>query len=92
MSALKMFDAEQEREKAQQALKKLLVDRVELAPIDVGNKKRTRWFTGELSYGVVLLDVVCLYFISPGFLRGLVFAQAPSGRGGRECGSRRAQS
>ncbi len=73
MSALKMFDAEQEREKARQALKKLVVDRVELAPIDVGNGKRTRRFTGELSYGVVLLDVVCLYVITPGFLPALVF-------------------
>jgi hypothetical protein len=78
--------------RARQALKKLLVGRVELAPIDAGNGKRSYRFTGEVNSGVVLDDMVSLCVITLGFLRALVFPQAPSGRGGRGCGSRRVQS
>jgi hypothetical protein len=78
--------------RANQALKKFLVGRVELAPIDAGNGKQSYRFTGEVSSGVVLHDMVSLCVLAPGFLRALAFPQAPRVRGGRGCGSRRAQS
>jgi hypothetical protein len=40
--------------RARQALKKLLVDRVEFTPIKTGNGKETYAFKGDLSYGAIV--------------------------------------
>ncbi len=52
--------------RARQLLKKLLVDRMAFTPADDRNGKRTYAFTGELSYGAVLREVISLGNISPG--------------------------
>lgn len=44
--------------RARQALKQLLVDRVEFTPGDLGDGRRTYQFQGELAYGAVLREVV----------------------------------
>ncbi len=44
--------------RARQALKKLLVDRVEFAPVDAGGGRRTYAFTGELAYGALLCEAI----------------------------------
>ncbi len=45
---------------ARQALKQILVDRVEFKPVDFGNGQRTYEFRGESAYGAALQGGVYL--------------------------------
>jgi hypothetical protein len=52
--------------RARQVLKKLLKDKLAFRPVDVGKGKRTYAFTGELSYGAVLREIVYLESVPRG--------------------------
>jgi hypothetical protein len=44
--------------RARQLLKKLLADRVEFSPVDAGDGRRAYAFTGQLSYGAAIREII----------------------------------
>ena len=65
--------------RGRQALKKLLVDRVEFTPVESGNGKRVYDFRGELSYGAILQEAVCLRGVPSGIRTRVSALKEPNG-------------